>query len=42
MVENTLFKDGDGANIFWTFNQIQAEETYSMITATRFLSQNLQ
>ncbi|KAK8970054.1 Photosystem II D2 protein [Platanthera guangdongensis] len=35
-VENTLFKDGDGANTFRAFNPTQAEETYSMITANRF------
>nr|GEU63636.1 photosystem II CP43 protein, chloroplastic [Tanacetum cinerariifolium] len=35
-VENTLFKDGDGANTFRAFNPTQAEETYSMVTANRF------
>ncbi|KAL8256166.1 hypothetical protein R6Q59_031233 [Mikania micrantha] len=32
-VENTLFEDGDGANIFRAFYSTQAEETYSMVTA---------
>ncbi|KAL9990528.1 putative photosystem II [Helianthus debilis subsp. tardiflorus] len=40
-VENTLFEDGDGANTFRAFNPTQAEETYSMVTANRFWSQNL-
>jgi photosystem II P680 reaction center D2 protein len=35
-VENTLFEDGDGANTFRAFNPTQAE-TYSMVTANRFL-----
>ncbi|KAL0904654.1 hypothetical protein M5K25_026783 [Dendrobium thyrsiflorum] len=30
-VENTLFKDGDGAHTFRAFNPTQAEETYSMV-----------
>jgi photosystem II P680 reaction center D2 protein len=38
-VENTLFEDGDGANTFRAFNQNQAEETYSIVTANRFWSQ---
>ncbi|KAI5650274.1 hypothetical protein M9H77_36279 [Catharanthus roseus] len=38
-VENTLFEDGDGANTFRAFNPTQAEETYSMVTASRFWSQ---
>ena len=39
MVENTLFEDGDGSNTFRAFNPTQAEETYSMVIATRFWSQ---
>nr|KJB10925.1 hypothetical protein B456_001G234300 [Gossypium raimondii] len=38
-VENTLFEDGDGVNIFRAFNPTQAEETYSMVTANHFWSQ---
>ncbi|KAF1879738.1 hypothetical protein Lal_00039751 [Lupinus albus] len=38
-MENNLFEDGDGANTFCAFNPIQAEETYSMVTANRFWSQ---
>ncbi|KAL1147417.1 hypothetical protein V6Z11_A10G054000, partial [Gossypium hirsutum] len=38
-LENTLFEDGDDANIFRAFNLTQAEETYSMVTANRFWSQ---
>ena len=38
-VENTLFEDGDGANIFRAFYPTQAEDTYSMVTANRFWSQ---
>ncbi|MCD9643476.1 hypothetical protein HAX54_030986 [Datura stramonium] len=38
-VENTLFEDGDGANIFRAFNPTQAEETYSIVTANCFWSQ---
>ncbi|KAL7154952.1 hypothetical protein ABFS83_03G039200 [Erythranthe nasuta] len=38
-VENTLFEDDGGANAFRTFNPIQAEETYYMVTANRFWSQ---
>ncbi|OMP10885.1 Photosynthetic reaction centre, L/M [Corchorus olitorius] len=37
-VENTLFEDGDGANTFRAFNPTQAEETYSMVTANRFVT----
>jgi photosystem II P680 reaction center D2 protein len=36
-VENTLFEDGDGANTFRAFNPT-AEETYSMVTANRLVS----
>jgi photosystem II P680 reaction center D2 protein len=38
-VENTLFEDGDVANMFRAFNLTQAEETYSMVNANRFWSQ---
>ncbi|KAG5568867.1 hypothetical protein H5410_064111 [Solanum commersonii] len=38
-IENTSFKDGDGASTFRGFNPTQAEETYSMVTANRFWSQ---
>ncbi|KAF6149234.1 hypothetical protein GIB67_026090 [Kingdonia uniflora] len=38
-IENTLFEDGDGVNTFRDFNPSQAEETYSMVTANRLLSQ---
>jgi photosystem II P680 reaction center D2 protein len=37
--ENTLFEDGDGANMFYAFNPTQAEETYSMVIVNRFWSQ---
>ena len=37
--ENTLCEDGDGSNIFRALNPMQAEETYSMVTANRFWSQ---
>jgi Photosynthetic reaction centre protein. len=40
-VENTLFEDGEGANTFPAFNPTQSEETYSMVTANRFLVANL-
>ena len=39
LVDNTLFEDGDGSNTFRTLNPMQAEETYSMVTANRFWSQ---
>merc|ERR1711957_1097525 len=38
-VENTLFEDGDAANTFRAFTPTQSEETYSMVTASRFWSQ---
>jgi len=37
-VENTLLEDGDASNTFRAFNPTQAEETYSMVTASRFWS----
>jgi len=37
-VENTLFEDGDGANMLCSFNPTQVEETYSMVTANCFWS----
>jgi photosystem II P680 reaction center D2 protein len=37
-VENTLFEDGDGANMFRVFNPTQAKEMDSMVTANRFWS----
>jgi Photosynthetic reaction centre protein. len=40
-VENTLFEDGEGSNTFRAFNPTQSEETYSMVTANRFLVANL-
>ncbi|CAN4091504.1 unnamed protein product [Withania somnifera] len=38
-VEKTLFDKGDGENTFRAFNQTQAEETNSMVTANQFWSQ---
>ncbi|KAK7829730.1 photosystem ii d2 protein [Quercus suber] len=37
-VENTLFEDGDSANIFRAFNPTQLEETYSTVTTNSFWS----
>lgn len=36
IVENILFEDGDGTNIFRAFNPTQAEKIYSMVTANPF------
>ena len=37
-IENNLFEDGDGVNVFHAFNLTQAEETYSMATTNCFWS----
>jgi photosystem II P680 reaction center D2 protein len=38
-MENNLFKDGDGANRFCSFNPTQFEETYSMVIVNYCWSQ---
>ena len=40
-VENTLYEDGEQANTFKAFDSTQEEETYSMVTANRFLVPDL-
>lgn len=37
--QNTLYEDGNSSNTFRSFNPLQADETYSMLTANRFWSQ---